>query len=107
MTTIEAYRQKGIPCGIKVLGHTGYATSGTDIVCAAISVLVQTLEIGLGDVAGLQVKSVVDAASAFIELHWGIENSERVSILTEAIFKALEEISRSYSNNVKFVEVSL
>lgn len=107
MTKIEVYRQGKIPCGLKVQGHTGYAHSDSDIVCAAVSVLVQTLEIGLNDVAGLQVEKKVNPAAVLIELRWNIKDSEEVRVLAEAIFRALKEIARSYGNYVKFVEVSL
>lgn len=42
------YQESGIK-GFTVTGHAGYAPSGEDIVCAAVSVLTQTALLGLND----------------------------------------------------------
>ncbi|MGI6075772.1 MAG: ribosomal-processing cysteine protease Prp [Pyramidobacter sp.] len=108
MTVIEFYRRDGVPCGIKAQGHSGFARAGGDIVCAAVSVLVQTLELGLTDVLGLKVENRVDPETALIELHWDASGKSReVSVLSETIFRSLKETARSYGNYVKFVEVAL
>ena len=59
MTEIKSFRRKGTLCGLEIAGHTGYAESGSDIVCAALSTLAQTLEMGLAGVLGT-VSSRVD-----------------------------------------------
>ena len=40
MTKISVFKKDGIYTGFEVSGHAGYAESGKDIVCAAISMLV-------------------------------------------------------------------
>ena len=40
MTKISIFKQNGVYTGFEVSGHAGYAESGKDIVCAAISTLV-------------------------------------------------------------------
>ncbi|MEG0370647.1 MAG: ribosomal-processing cysteine protease Prp, partial [Hungatella sp.] len=45
------------PGRISVAGHAGYAPSGQDIVCAAVSALTLTLIQGLEQVAGMEIKS--------------------------------------------------
>ena len=70
MTVVEVCRYRGFPISVCARGHSGYADSGSDIVCAAISVLMQTLHIGLVDVLGLKPHVLVDAPKAFIKLTW-------------------------------------
>ena len=41
MTTLRIYRKGSINIGFECSGHSGYAESGSDIVCAAISTAVQ------------------------------------------------------------------
>ncbi len=106
MTVIEVYRS-GVSCGLKVSGHSGYAEAGNDIVCAAVSVLVQTLHIGLADVLGLTVDSSVDEGSATIRLQWNDDGSEALRVLTETIFTALRETARAWGSYLKYSEVSL
>lgn len=106
MTVIEVSRHNGVPCGIKASGHSGYAEAGSDVVCSAVSVLLQTLELGLSDVLGLQPEAYVDAEAALIELRWN-GGGEPARVLAESIFRALQETARSYGSFVKYVEVSL
>ena len=40
--------------GFTASGHSGFAERGHDIVCAAVSALTQTCELGLSDVLGLE-----------------------------------------------------
>lgn len=107
MTTIKAFRENGIPTALNVSGHSGYGEEGNDIVCSAISVLVQVLYIGLSDVSGKDVDAFVDEENAVINLKWlpAADRSERT--LSESVFRALREVARSYGNYVKYVEVSL
>ncbi len=106
MTTIEVYRTD-VSCTLKVSGHSGYAEEGNDIVCAAVSVLVQTLHIGLSDVLNLTVDSSVDEESATIQLHWNDDGSEALRVLTATIFRALRETALAYGSYLKYSEVSL
>ncbi len=106
MTVIEVSRT-GVSCGLKVSGHSGYAEAGNDIVCAAVSVLVQTLHIGLADVLGMTINSSVDEKSATIQLQWSDDGSEALRVLTETVFTALREVSRAYGSYLKYSEVSL
>ena len=55
MTHIKVVRKNGKIQSVKCDGHTGYGVEGEDIVCAAISTVVQTALLGLLQVAGIQV----------------------------------------------------
>ena len=107
MTVIEVYRRGGAPTGLRVYGHSGCAESGADVVCAAVSVLVQTLHIGLVDVLGQHPKRDIDEENASIELHWDDADAEGTRVLSETIARALYETAQSYGSYVKYVEVSL
>lgn len=107
MTVIEVYRHGGVPIGLRVYGHSGCAESGADVVCAAVSVLVQTLHIGLADVLGQKPEREIDEENASIELRWDDADVESVRILSETIVRALYETAQSYGSYVKYVEVSL
>lgn len=45
---------------ITATGHAGYAKKGTDILCAAVSVIVQTAVGGLQDVARIQPACILE-----------------------------------------------
>lgn len=107
MTVINVFRQAGAAVGISVSGHSGYAPEGDDIVCAAVSVLVQTLKIGLDDVLHVSSTASVDPDKAIIKLRWQNDGSKEVSAVVETIIRALRETASSYDNYVNYSEVSL
>lgn len=53
MTTVQVRRDENGVCGLTVKGHAGYARSGSDIVCAAASVLITTCANALQSVANI------------------------------------------------------
>lgn len=107
MTEITVFRRRGVICGLKVFGHSGFADSGNDIVCAAVSALVQALHIGLVDVLNLSVHTDIDTKNASIEMHWNEDKKAEFSPLVECIIKTLEETAKSYKTYVKYLEVSV
>ena len=51
MTAIIVEKANGKILSVEASGHTGYAESGEDIVCAALSAIIQTAALGLTEVA--------------------------------------------------------
>lgn len=107
MTTVTFYRRNGFLSGIRVAGHSGYADAGSDVVCAAVSVLVQALHIGLSDVLGQEISPLINAEDAVIEYGWNRETEHSVQVLCETIARTFYETAQSYGSYVKYVEVSL
>ena len=64
MTRITLFRSRSHAIGFEAEGHTGYAEEGSDIVCAAISVLTQGAVIGLKEVIGLEI--ALDIADGYM-----------------------------------------
>lgn len=55
MITIRVERKKGQIISLTACGHSGYEDVGKDIVCAAVSMVVQTALLGLIGYAGIEV----------------------------------------------------
>lgn len=53
MTTVQVRRDENGLTGLTVKGHSGYAEAGSDIVCAAASILITTCVNALETVAGI------------------------------------------------------
>ena len=60
MTSITFFRKNGLFVAVEALGHTGYAEEGEDIVCSAVSSIIQTAVLGLMQAAGIKVDYNVD-----------------------------------------------
>ncbi|HOC82333.1 MAG: hypothetical protein BWY01_00923 [Synergistetes bacterium ADurb.Bin155] len=106
MTEIKSFRRKGTLCGLEIAGHTGYAESGSDIVCAALSTLAQTLEMGLAGVLGT-VSSRVDKEQGFMSLSWRGSDDPRVRLLSETVMKMLRSVEENYPSYVRYTEVEV
>jgi len=92
MTTIEIGEDH-----IHVFGHSGYAESGHDIVCSAISVLTESLDRYLRRTEN-QVETIESDGEYTIYLNH--LNDTGGAIINEYI-RMIDEISKDYPNNVR------
>ncbi|MEG1527586.1 MAG: ribosomal-processing cysteine protease Prp [Clostridia bacterium] len=67
MTNITINKVNGNIVKVVCVGHTGYAQSGQDIVCAGISTLVQTALLGILNVACVNVDYTIRADDGLLE----------------------------------------
>lgn len=104
MLTVTARFKEGRIRAISAEGHSGFAETGSDIVCAAASSLMQALWIGLEDILEIDDLTIVsDPEIPLIGLSW--EDTEReVQVLARTILAALKAIARDYPDYVKLEE---
>ena len=92
--------------GLESRGHAGRGGEGEDIVCAAISVLVETLLIGLRDVARVsEAECEMDGSVRFIRARWPEAKAPEFDLLTRSIVLSLREVASRYAKFVSIVEV--
>lgn len=84
-------------------GHAGWAQSGTDVVCAAVSTILQTAWLGLSEVARVQVEG--SRRSSRLELRWPADSRSRpgVRAIVETAARALEALAVQYPGNIRVV----
>ncbi|MFR5833275.1 MAG: ribosomal-processing cysteine protease Prp [Acutalibacteraceae bacterium] len=87
MTTVRFFRRDGKFVGVSCEGHTEYAESGSDIVCAALSSVVQTAVLGLMQVAGINVEYSVDEKEGALKAELPEKLTERQSHDADVILK--------------------
>lgn len=107
-TTVTFVRRSdGALIGYQVEGHTGYASAGADIVCAAVSALTQSTLNGLSNVLKAPVRSEIDDRRAFIEAELTPEASEtqvtQAQLLLVTLLEGLQAIQRGYPRNVRII----
>lgn len=92
---------------IKVVcsGHSGYAQNGKDIVCAAISSIVQTAILGLAKVVKIKIEFNRDDNAGYLkfELPLNISNEkmEQAQIILKTMLAGLEDLQGGYSKYIK------
>lgn len=68
MTTVKVFRRdKSIVC-VECSGHAGYAEEGEDIICSALSSIVQTAALGLMQVAGINLDYLTDDREGYLKM---------------------------------------
>ncbi|MBL4889823.1 MAG: ribosomal-processing cysteine protease Prp [Candidatus Lindowbacteria bacterium] len=87
--------------GIKVLGHSGASPKGEDLVCSAVTTIVQTLIFGLKEVVEVNV-DVLRWETGDIDVKWD-SGSEGADILMRTCFGSLKELEK---NHQEFIVVT-
>ena len=106
MTNITLFWGKKGLIGLESKGHSGYGEEGEDIVCAAVSALVQALLVGLRDVAKVSGTSCeMDDSTALIRVKWPENKAAGLDLLTRTIALSLKEIASGYAGYVSIAEV--
>lgn len=67
MVKVKFSTSEGKFVGVECLGHSGYAEEGEDIVCAALSSIVQTAVLGLMGVVGINIGYETDEEKGYLK----------------------------------------
>ncbi len=107
MTTLTVSRNAEGVAGIRLKGHADYAEAGSDIVCAAISVLATTCANALETVAGVEPETHQDErkAETSIMLPPGISGArlhDAQTVLQTAL-QGFQDIAAQYPKHLKII----
>ena len=107
-TTVTFYRRSdGMLLGYRSEGHTGYAQSGTDIVCAMVSALTQTTLNGLRSVLKAPVMFEIDEQDAFLEARFTPEATEaqiqQGQLLLVTLLEGLQAVTEGFPKYVRIL----
>lgn len=108
MTTVWMKKKQDRYCGFLVTGHAGYADSGSDIVCSAISALVITAINAMEKLAGEAMDVKADEKSGRIEVVFLRPASEASQLILDTMVLGLTDIQEQYGSQylkLKFEEV--
>ena len=103
MTDIKFFKNNGVFIGFECSGHTGYAKSGKDIVCAAISSLTQSVVIGLQEVCFLGIRMTIDDdgyIKVIIPQDLDARKLRDSQVLLETLYLSIKDLMMGYSNYI-------
>lgn len=103
MTEIKWYQRKNV-CGLVANGHAGF-NPGNDIVCSAVSALLQTLYAGLEIKCDAKVEKHQEDGHFEIQAEYYDGNRKEVEAVFGSIIVGLELIARGHSDHVKIERV--
>jgi len=87
-------------------GHAGYLPRGEDIVCAAVSALVQTAVLGLIHNLGLEPKVEIKEGYLYCLLPLDLEGEKRhdADLILEVMLTGLKEIVKEHPKYLKVID---
>ena len=98
MITI-VYDEKEKNMILQASGHAGYAEKGSDIVCAAVSALMQTLAYSVD--GGTVTRSPDDCNTLTVQAEQSFDNSAKFELVTDGLML----LAKQYPENVCFINM--
>lgn len=109
MTTIIVKKTaNGEYKGFTCIGHSGFAESGRDIVCAAVSILVINTINSMEELAEEDMETTSNEETGFIDCSFLSDLSEKGKLLMESMILGLSGVFKQYGGKymqLKFEEV--
>ena len=107
MTRCEFFTEDDRITGFSVSGHSGYAESGKDIICAAVSAVVTMAEATINEVCGAKAKVRVKDEDARITLTLPVscDEEETVQAVLAGMLLTLCSIRDDYPDYIEVLEV--
>ena len=99
MTTIIIFKSNDSYKGFTCIGHAEFASSGKDIVCASISVLVINTLNAIEKLAN--EKTDVKAEDGVIECHFPNTINDKTKLLMDTMLMGLKDIEKNYGKKKK------
>ncbi|MBV9333988.1 MAG: ribosomal-processing cysteine protease Prp [Candidatus Eremiobacteraeota bacterium] len=107
MLEVTFYRDAASrPSGFCARGHVELAEHGQDIVCAAISGILQAARLGLEQYADAVRRVHQESGELELELREERREAESVSAIVAAAELAVEQVARQYPEHVRLKRVS-
>lgn len=102
MTKVKFSRCDGRFVGVECEGHADYAEEGCDIVCAALSSVVQTAVLGLMQIVGVNVDYTVDEERGYLKaiLPKGISQNQAhdADIILKTAYLGASDLYETFSD---------
>lgn len=105
MTIVKVKKRDGHIVGVSCMGHTGASERGEDVVCAALSSVVQTALLGLMQVAGINCGFTRDDEEGIliIKLPDGLSPEERhdADVILNTALCGVSDLAEGFSKFIK------
>ena len=105
MTKITVSRQNNSIIQVECKGHANYAKNSEDIVCAAVSTLVQTAMLGLMNVAKVKLDYTKDDDQGYLkfEIKGDLDKEKRheCDMILETMVEGIKDLESGFSKYIK------
>ena len=107
MINVIVIKEKQTINTIEATGHSGYAEEGSDIVCSAVSTLLETLANGLTEVVKAEAKVVVDESIPHLSVTLNETDNEKcknAQVLMQSTLLGIKGVAQGFSKFIKIKE---
>ncbi len=107
MINVIVIKEKQTIKTIEATGHSGYAEHGSDIVCSAVSTLLETLANGLTEIVKAEVKVVLDETIPHLSVTLNETDREKckyAQVLMQSTLLGLKNVAQEFSKFIKIKE---
>ena len=107
MINVIVIKEKQTIKTIEATGHSGYAEAGQDIVCSAVSTLMETLANGLTEVVKAQVEVKVDETIPHLSvtlMETDKEKCKYAQVLMSSTLLGIKGVAQEFSKFIKIKE---
>ena len=107
MINVVVIKEKQTIKTMEATGHSGYAEEGQDIVCSAVSTLMETLVSGLTEIVKAQVEVKVDESIPLLSVKVNETDKEKcklVQVLMSSTLLGLKGVANGFSKFIKIKE---
>ena len=104
MTHVEIVRKDGHIVSLISEDHTGYAEEGEDIVCAALSSVIQTAVMGLLKVAAIDCRYVIEEVNGRLELELpelDLKDRHNADMILDTMLCGIADLYEGYSDYIE------
>lgn len=104
MITVTVTRQDGNPVGFTVKGHANMGEYGEDLVCAAVSAIVQTAILGITEVCHISAGVSIEEGETvcIISRDASKDEIQSAGVVMNTMIAGLRSIQASYPGTLKF-----
>ena len=101
MTKATLFTQEGLLVGFRLAGHAGYAASGADIVCSALSAVTHMTAVGLTQ--GLEPLVKVEDDKGRMVVLVRRQQAQAAQVLLRALELELGAIAQQYPHHLRII----
>lgn len=110
MTNVKIFKKSNDIVGVECSGHTGYCKNGEDIVCSALSSIVQTAVLGIKKVALINGNFTVDEQTGYLKFILPkLSNSQSfhdAQTILKTMVCGIEDLQEGYSKYINLEVVN-
>ncbi len=98
MIQVTVVQDQGVTKAVRCNGHAMFDDNGTDIVCAAVSMLVINTLNSIEQLTDYPVDAIADAENGILEAEFETPLSKEGELLIQSMILGLTQTQNNYSN---------